>query len=99
MQAREPTVSKFAGRLVLESEKSAASVPLSDSVPENAGDVGDMPTEMAPISVPSPSPELKDVPSSPMLVMVCTVGVHVTVTGRVNGDPVAPGCVATMFKL
>lgn len=99
MQAREPFVSKLLGRVALDSWKLAAAAPLSDNVPAKAGLVGDIPTEIAPMIVPVLAPELKDEPVRPILVIVCTVGVQVTVTGKVNGEPVAPTCVATMFSV
>lgn len=98
MQARAPLVSKFAGRLVLESWKLLALVPVRERVPENAGVVGAMGTDIAPTTVAVGAPKLNVALLRLTLEITC-VTLQVTVTGTVRGEPVAPACVATMLRL
>lgn len=64
MQASEPTVSRVDGDVVVRREKSAASVPVRESVPLNGGAVGAMLAVIASTAVPGEAPGLNDPPVS-----------------------------------
>lgn len=99
VQAREPLVSSWDGSVVLDRKKLPAFAPVRDSVPENAGVVGDMLTETLPTNVLGGAPELNDELSSDTADIVCAGGVQVTVTGSVTGELPMPDCVATTLRL